>query len=126
MDETVLPDRRAWASIAVVVTIAALAAACIGSDSKVPVSRTGSTDPVSRTGIHKIQHVVMIMQENRSFDSYFGTYPGADGSPSGVCMPDPLNGGCVKPFHDAEDKNFGGPHGPGSAINDIDGGRMDG
>ena len=26
-------------------------------------------------GIHKIRHVVVIMQENRSFDSYFGTYP---------------------------------------------------
>ena len=34
-------------------------------------------------GIHKIQHVVMIMQENRSFDSYFGTYPGANGIPVG-------------------------------------------
>ena len=32
-------------------------------------------------GIHKIRHVVVIMQENRSFDSYFGTYPGADGLP---------------------------------------------
>ena len=31
--------------------------------------------------IHKIKHVVIIMQENRSFDSYFGTYPGADGIP---------------------------------------------
>jgi len=29
----------------------------------------------------KIKHVVIIMQENRSFDSYFGTYPGADGLP---------------------------------------------
>src|SRR5262249_23643852 len=28
-------------------------------------------------GIHKIKHVIIIMQENRSFDSYFGTYPGA-------------------------------------------------
>ena len=28
-------------------------------------------------GIHKIRHVVVIMQENRSFDTYFGTYPGA-------------------------------------------------
>ena len=35
------------------------------------------------TGIHKIKHVVVIMQENRSFDSYFGTYPGADGIPAG-------------------------------------------
>ena len=32
-------------------------------------------------GIHKIRHVVVIMQENRSFDSYFGTFPGADGIP---------------------------------------------
>ena len=29
-------------------------------------------------GIHKIKHVIIILQENRSFDSYFGTYPGAD------------------------------------------------
>ena len=32
-------------------------------------------------GIHKIKHVVVIMQENRSFDSYFGTFPGAAGIP---------------------------------------------
>jgi len=24
-------------------------------------------------GIHKIKHVIIVMQENRSFDSYFGT-----------------------------------------------------
>ena len=40
-------------------------------------------------GIHLIRHVVVIMQENRSFDSYFGTYPGADGIPQGTCVPDP-------------------------------------
>ncbi len=77
-------------------------------------------------GIHKIQHVVVIMQENRSFDNYFGTYPGANGIPTGVCEPDPLHGGCVTPFHDSSDKNYGGPHGAASAAADIDGGRMDG
>jgi phospholipase C len=77
-------------------------------------------------GIHKIQHVVVIMQENRSFDTYFGTYPGADGIPHGVCVPDPLNGGCVAPFHDAADKNFGGPHGAANATADINSGKMDG
>ena len=51
------------------------------------------------TGIHKIQHVVVIMQENRSFDSYFGTFPGANGIPMAngvptVCVPDPQRGGC--------------------------------
>ena len=44
--------------------------------------------------IGKIKHVVIIMQENRSFDSYFGTFPGADGIPMSngaatVCVPDP-------------------------------------
>ena len=28
-----------------------------------------------------IQHIIMIMQENRSFDNYFGTFPGANGIP---------------------------------------------
>ena len=78
------------------------------------------------TGIHKIRHVVVIMQENRSFDSYFGTYPGADGIPPGVCVQDPMNGGCVAPFHDPADLNYGGPHGIGNSIADIDSGRMDG
>jgi len=26
-----------------------------------------------------IQHIVFIVKENRTFDNYFGTYPGADG-----------------------------------------------
>ncbi len=81
-------------------------------------------------GIHKIKHVIMIMQENRSFDSYFGTYPGADGLPmsngvSTVCVPDP-RGGCTRPYHDTADINGGGPHGEANAIADVDSGRMDG
>ena len=77
-------------------------------------------------GIHKIRHVVVIMQENRSFDSYFGTYPGADGIPVGTCVPDPQSGGCVAPFHDRNDMNAGGPHAAASDRGDVDGGKMDG
>jgi phospholipase C len=65
------------------------------------------------------------MQENRSFDSYFGTFPGADGIPAHVCVPDPT-GGCVRPFHDRHDMNAGGPHGMSEARADVAGGRMDG
>jgi phospholipase C len=91
------------------------------------------TSPVrSQSGdsIHKIRHIVIIMQENRSFDTYFGTFPGADGIPMSngaptVCVPAPA-GACVRPFHDSEDLNRGGPHGAGAAIADVDGGRMDG
>lgn len=32
----------------------------------------------------KIQHIVYIIKENRSFDNYFGTFPGAEGATSGV------------------------------------------
>jgi len=73
-----------------------------------------------------IQHVIVIMQENRSFDEYFGTYPGADGIPSGVCVPDPNGGPCVAPYHNTADVNAGGPHGAASATADINGGKMDG
>ena len=82
-------------------------------------------------GIQKIKHIIVIMQENRSFDSYFGTYPGADGIPlengaTKACNPDPKNGGCVKPYHDARDENGGGPHGQQASIAAINGGKMDG
>jgi phospholipase C len=54
----------------------------------------------SPPGIKNISHVIWIIQENRSFDNYFGTYPGADGIPPGTCLPVlPGSSDCVKPFH---------------------------
>jgi phospholipase C len=81
-------------------------------------------------GIHKIKHVIIVMQENRSFDSYFGTYPGADGIPMKngvptVCLPDP-KGGCTRPYHNTADVNAGGPHAEGNAVADVHGGAMNG
>jgi phospholipase C len=90
------------------------------------VTSTSASLPIDVDAIHKIRHVVIIMQENRSFDTYFGTYPGADGLPPGVCVPDPLHATCVRPFHDTADQNAGGPHGQVNAAADIDGGKMDG
>jgi len=40
-------------------------------------------------------------------------------------VPDP-RGGCIAPYHDPQDRNYGGPHGGANARADIDGGRMDG
>jgi phospholipase C len=98
---------------------AALAVLALGSS----VAQSAVAAPAD--GIHNIQHVIVITQENRSFDSYFGTYPGANGIPEGVCVPAP-EGGCVAPFHDSNDANAGGPHGRAAALADIDGGKMDG
>jgi phospholipase C len=64
------------------------------------------TDPVT-----PIKHIIIIMQENHSFDNYFGTYPTANGTlsnnalaaqlegvsgiPNGVCLP--ASNGCLAP-----------------------------
>src|SRR5437660_7787391 len=81
--------------------------------------------------IHKIEHVVVIMQDNRSLDQYFGTYPGADGftrqgGPFTACVPDPANGGCGRPYHHPTDRTGGGPRGRSSATADRNGGKMHG
>jgi phospholipase C len=43
-----------------------------------------------------IDHFVVIMQENRSFDHYLGWLPGADGMQAGLQYPDPEDGGNLK------------------------------
>jgi phospholipase C len=115
--------------------VAALAMVVLAIHHEAPRAATHAVAPstaaVAETGIHKIRHVVVIMQENRSFDSYFGTFPGADGIPMRngvptVCVPDPVTERCVRPYHDAADRNGGGPHDHLDAVADIDHGRMDG
>ncbi|MFE2432401.1 alkaline phosphatase family protein [Streptomyces sp. NPDC059373] len=48
-----------------------------------------------------VKHFVYLMQGDRTFDHYFGTYPGADGIPDGTCLPADLKkpaAGCAKPY----------------------------
>jgi len=108
----------------------ALLAACTRADppQTAPGGALGSY--VVPAGIHKIKHVIIIMQENRSFDSYFGTYPGAAGIPMhngvpAVCVPAPA-GGCDRPYHDTADVNGGGPHGVVNSLADVNHGKMNG
>ncbi len=101
------------------------------SDARAPAGK--SLPDGTPSGIHKIRHIVILMQENRSFDSYFGTYPGADGIPGLAgnpgtvpCIPDPQGVRCLRPYHDSSLRNTGGPHGHGNAVGDIHAGKMDG
>jgi phospholipase C len=117
------------------VVLTGAAAACLLSllllSAELPTQRRALHASTGLAGIHDIRHVVIVMQENRSFDSYFGTYPGADGIPMRngvplVCSTDPVTGVCVRPYHDTSDRNAGGPHDHVDAVKDVDGGRMDG
>ena len=61
-------------------------------------------------GMEKIQHVVWIIQENHSFDNYFGTFPNADGIPPSTCLAEmPGSKKCVKPFHMPAGQPLAGP-----------------
>ena len=77
-----------------------------------------------------IEHVVWMMQDNHSFDNYFGTYPGADGIPSGVCQRLNLNRestrGCVQPFRIGDTPIEDLSQGPGVQRRQENDGRMDG
>ena len=125
------------------VVVATLLAACSTDEQLTPAPpnlhtlapAVTPTSPTSAATLElaraHIKHVVIVMQENRSFDSYFGTYPGADGIPMSageptVCSPDPKTGKCATPFHDTDATNVGGPHHAAAALADVDGGRMDG
>lgn len=95
------------------------------------VARPAVSNDNNSLGSNKIKHIVIILQENRSFDSYFGTFPGAHGIPMEkgvptVCLNDPSASQCAKPYHNTDVVNTGGPHGAVNAVADINGGKMDG
>jgi phospholipase C len=128
------PTLRLLAVVAALLLATAALAGCTGRSPGVgPISITdaelkaagGGTTSAPAPGLEKIDHFVFIIQENRSFDSYFGTYPGADGIPAGLELPGFL-GRKVASYHDISLTNRGGPHGWDNAMADIDGGLMDG
>ena len=75
------------------------------------VRRALAQEPVRRASLKDIKHVVLLMQENRSFDHYFGTLAGVRGfdDPNALKLPDgrsvfyqpdPQNpDGYLLPFH---------------------------
>jgi phospholipase C len=91
----------------------------------------GKRQAASRVKDIPIKHIIIVFQENRSFDSYFGTYRGADGIPMRngtptVCNPDPKTGKCVKPYLDHNDVNCGGPHAAEHSLGAVADGAMNG
>lgn len=83
-----------------------------------------------RTTTTPIEHFVVMMQSNHSFDSYFGTYPGADGIPADVCMPHSSDNQsadrCVKPFRLGDQSPSDLDHRPATQRAQYNGGKMNG
>ncbi|MDQ1740418.1 MAG: phospholipase, partial [Pseudonocardiales bacterium] len=91
-----------------------------------PAATAAPTAPGPTT---KIKHLVYMLQGDRSFDNYFGTYPGVEGIPAGVCQKRIVTGSdkdCVEPFalHGQAVQALGA--GTVELNNQYDEGRMDG
>src|SRR6059058_1426191 len=80
------------------------------------IDRAAAIPAARRTGtVNDIEHIVVLMQENRSFDHYFGMLRGVRGfgDPRPVTLPggnsvwqQPSGSGYVLPFHPSAE-NFG-------------------
>ncbi len=115
---------------------ALLIAACSSgkSSSPPPVTVASTSAPTTTTTIsstqglkHKIDHIVVLMQENRSYDSYFGQLSAADAPKTGNPNPINKNAPPILPFHNpnmCESTDL--DHGWEPVHNEIDGGKMDG
>src|ERR1051326_248154 len=87
------------------------------------------------SGFLKIKHIIFFVQENRSFDNYFGKlgeYRAAhgisgsfDGIPAGAALPDP-EGQFVSSYHFQTECHQNTQPGWAWAWRDYDGGKMDG
>ncbi|MBV8154588.1 MAG: hypothetical protein JOY98_09215 [Candidatus Eremiobacteraeota bacterium] len=76
-----------------------------------------------------IKHVVIIVQENRSFENFFAGWPGADAPMYGYDRPCKPTERCKRyriPLHETTFKGLDLVHSYGSALIDVDGGAMDG
>jgi phospholipase C len=90
---------------------------------------TVPAEAAARTPTTPIRHLVVLMQENHSFDNYFGTYPGADGIPAGACLPKSFQNpalGCSVPAHVGGHAVSGLGNDPALFARQYRGGKMDG
>jgi phospholipase C len=83
------------------------------------VGTTPATGPSGPPPTNAIQHIVVMVQENRSFDNLFAGYPGADTTLVGACKPAPwCRGSHMVTLHSVRLESGGAP--PSYAGTDID------
>jgi phospholipase C len=108
---------RVGAALAIVA-----ASGCAGRGTLPLAGAAAPYDPLARALTGKIQHVVIIVQENRSFDNLFNGYPGANTVQRGK-----IHTGTTVPLTPITlGADTGTSHMATDFLTDYDGGRMDG
>jgi phospholipase C len=115
------------AAVVALMLLTVAPSAFAGGDSLAVAGPEPAQTPVPDTTT-PIKHFVTLMQENHSFDNYFGTRPGADGVPPGTCMPETpgTTEPCVKPFHIGGKGSTDLDHSGDTFQQQYNGGRLDG
>src|SRR5438132_5019194 len=83
-------------------------------------SSNGSSSSTARVAAQHIKHIVFLIKENRTFDNYFGTYPGANGATTAVDSE-----GETIPLQHGKDSILDIEHSPQGARMAYDSGKMD-
>ena len=87
-----------------------------------PRTTTTTTRGAIRNTVNPIQHIIFMIKENRSFDSMFGTFPGANGA---TTYPDPQ--GVIHPLNHQPNQIFSDiNHAHDGYLTAYDKGKMDG
>src|SRR5579863_2847090 len=117
---------RFTSAIVFVVALSGLAG-CSGTVPSAPSTGLG----VQAGNVHHqtspINHIVILVQENRSFDNLFATFPGADGATSGYYLRK-VNGKYVRTYIALKESplpTFDFNHSWKNYISDYDNGGMD-
>ena len=116
--------KNAAAILAAVLAFTGCSAAGAGGPTVAPSlvkSATSMSTPASQKKPGKITHVVLVIQENRSFDNLFATFPGADGTTTGK-----RHNGKVIPLQERSLASLDVSHDSKSYTTDYDAGAMDG
>ncbi len=124
---TICISRRAMSgllrySLTTLVLLLSVSACATGSNtpaSSTPVSSNATAVPTQiPTG--PIKHIVFFIKENRTFDNYFGTYPGANGATTAI-----NSQGMTVPLHHQADQIPDIDHSSNGARMAYDNGKMD-
>jgi phospholipase C len=112
----------------VTLAVATLAPTALFASEPEPVA---GPPAVAQPGLERLRHLIFIVQENRSFDHYFGTYPGADGltfvgGEPANCIWDPALERESCSYRSTQNQFRGGPHNARASRISIDDGEMDG
>ncbi|MEU8189680.1 alkaline phosphatase family protein [Micromonospora carbonacea] len=128
------PRRTPLVAVLAGLALAAWPSAALARPAPTPSAPTPGTPtpsapaPAAPRTATPVEHFVFLMQENHTFDNYFGTRPGVDGYPEDVCMP--VRRGvpepCVTPFHIGKLGAIDLDHSAEAFRTQFNGGRMDG